>query len=138
MPTLPETRLVSVTIERPPAEVYAFASNPENLPRWASGLGRSIRQEGGEWIAEGPMGQVKIRFAPPNDLGVLDHDVTLPTGDTVHNPMRVVPNGIGSELTFTLFRRQEMSGDQLEQDAETVRKDLLTLKAILEGSEPTT
>lgn len=137
MPTLPETRHVSVTIDRPPEQVYALASNPENLPRWASGLGGSIRESGGEWIAEGPMGQVKIRFAPPNDLGVLDHDVTLPTGETVHNPMRVVPNGTGSELTFTLFRRPEMTGDEFEQDAETVRKDLLTLKAILEGSEPT-
>jgi uncharacterized protein YndB with AHSA1/START domain len=138
MPTLSKARHVSVSIERPPEDVYGFAADPENLPRWASGLGGSIRQEGGEWIAEGPMGQIRIRFAPPNDLGVLDHDVTLPTGETVHNPMRVVPNGAGSELTFTLFRRPEMTGEQFERDAETVRKDLLTLKAILEGREPTT
>ena len=135
MPTLPEARYVSVSIERPPADVYAFAADPENLPRWASGLGGSIRESGGEWIAEGPMGQIKIRFAPPNDLGVLDHDVTLPTGETVHNPMRVVPNGAGSELTFTLFRRPDMTDEQLEKDAEWVRKDLLKLKALLEGEQ---
>jgi uncharacterized protein YndB with AHSA1/START domain len=138
MPTLPEPRHVTVSIERPPEEVYAFAADPENLPRWASGLGGSIRQEGGEWIAEGPMGKIRIRFAPRNDLGVLDHDVTLPSGETVHNPLRVVTNHGGSELTFTLFRRPEMTGDEFEQDAETVREDLLTLKAILEGREPTT
>jgi hypothetical protein len=33
----------------------------------------------------------------------LDHDVTLPSGETLSNPMRVVPNGTGSEVVFTLF-----------------------------------
>ncbi len=40
------SRTLSVAIERPPGEVYGFVSNPENLPRWALGLGRSIRQPG--------------------------------------------------------------------------------------------
>jgi hypothetical protein len=29
---------VSAFIDRRPAEVYAFASDPRNLPRWAAGL----------------------------------------------------------------------------------------------------
>lgn len=133
MHTLLEARHVSVSIERPPEDVYAFASDVENLPRWASGLGGSIRKVEGEWIADGPMGAIKVRFAAPNELGVLDHDVVLPTGETVHNPMRVVPNATGSELTFTLFRRPDVTDEQLERDAEWVRKDLLALKALLEG-----
>ena len=91
-----EVRNISVSIGRAPMDVYAFAGNGENLPRWATGLGQTIRDVGGEWIADGPLGRVKIRFAAPNDLGVLDHDVVLPSGTTVHNPMRVVPNGAGS------------------------------------------
>jgi hypothetical protein len=133
MPTLLDVRHVSVSIRRPPQEVYAFASKIENLPRWASGLGGSIRRVGGLWIADGPMGPVEVRFAAPNELGVLDHDVVLPSGATVHNPMRVVPNGTGSEVTFTLFRRPEVSEEELERDAEWVEKDLRTLKELLEG-----
>jgi uncharacterized protein YndB with AHSA1/START domain len=38
---------IGVHIARPPAEVYEFASDPRNLPRWAAGLVRSeIRQDG--------------------------------------------------------------------------------------------
>lgn len=132
MQTLLEARHVSVSIQRPPQDVYAFASNIENLPRWATGLGGTIRKVGGDWIAEGPMGPVKIRFAKPNELGVLDHDVVLPSGVTIHNPMRVVPNGTGSEVTFTLIRQPDVPEERFEQDAEWVEKDLRTLKAILE------
>jgi uncharacterized protein YndB with AHSA1/START domain len=127
-------RHISVSIDRPPAEVYAFASNPENLPQWAAGLsGGSIEQVDGEWISESPMGRVRIAFAKQNEYGVLDHDVTLPSGETFHNPMRVVPNDNGSELSFTLFHRASMSDEDFERDAATVHDDLLRLKGILEA-----
>jgi len=125
-------RHVSVGIERPPADVYAFASNPENLPRWARGLSGSIAKIDGEWVAASPMGRVKVLFAEPNPFGVLDHDVVLESGERFSNPMRVVPNGDGSELTFTLFRRPGMSDAQFLADAEAVARDLETLKALLE------
>ena len=124
---------VSVTIRRPPAEVYEFASDPRNLPRWAAGLARSeVRQQGDEWVAESPMGSIKIRFAGKNPYGVLDHDVILGSGLTVHNPMRVVPHGEGSEFTFTLFRRPGMTDKEFAADKAAVEKDLKALKELLE------
>ncbi len=131
-------RHISISIDRPPAEVYAFASNPENLPRWASGLGGSIKNTGGEWVADSPMGKIKIRFAKANDLGVLDHEVILESGEKFLNPMRVVPNGKGSEVTFTLFRQPNMTDEKFEGDAQWVEKDLATLKNLLEQLLPKT
>lgn len=127
-----EARHVSVSIARSPDDVYRFASNPENLSHWASGLGRARRGAGGEWTVEGPLGEVKVRFADRNALGVLDHDVTLPSGVTVHNAFRVIPNGDGSELVFTVFRLPGQSEQEFEADARTVEKDLRVLKQILE------
>jgi len=132
MSPLFEVRHVTVSIARPPASVYAFLCKVENIPQWASGLAGSVKELNGEWVAEGPAGPATIRFARENDFGVLDHDVVLPSGDTVHNPMRVVPNGTGSEVTFTLFRRAGVSQDQFETDARWVEKDLRGLKAFLE------
>ena len=124
---------VSITIARRPAEVYEFASNPRNLPRWAAGLARSeVTRDGDDWVADAPFGKVRVRFAPPNSLGVMDHDVTLESGVTVHNPMRVLPNGEGSEFVFTLIRRPGMSDEQFAQDKAAVEKDLKTLKHLLE------
>jgi hypothetical protein len=124
---------ISIYIARPSGDVYEFASDPRNLPRWAAGLARSeITKDGDEWIADAPFGKVRVRFAPRNPFGVMDHDVTLASGVTVHNPMRVIRNGEGSEFVFTLIRRPEMSDAQLAEDKAAVENDLKTLKALLE------
>jgi uncharacterized membrane protein len=123
---------ISVSINRPADQVYEFAANPQNLPRWAAGLSGSIQNIAGDWIAESPMGLVKVRFAEPNQHGVLDHEVTLPSGATVYNPMRVFPNNEGSEVVFTLYRRPDMSDQQFAEDAQAVASDLQQLKRLLE------
>jgi hypothetical protein len=131
MTALREVRHVSVSINRAPGAVYAFAANPENLTKWATGLG-SVKHVAGEWIADSPLGHLRIRFAGENELGVLDHDVTLDSGVTTHNPMRVLPNGEGSEVVFSLFRRLDMSDAEFLNDANWVAADLAALKRLLE------
>ena len=124
MRTTYQVRHISVSINRPPDEVYIFVSNPENLPKWATGLGGSIKNVNGEWIADAPMGKVKIKFAEKNKFGILDHEVVLESGAKVNNPMRVIANGKGSEIFFTLIRQPGVSDEKFEQDAKWVEKDL--------------
>jgi hypothetical protein len=123
---------VSVSINRSAYDVYAFASNPENLPQWAAGLSGSIRNISGEWIADSPMGTIKVQFVDKNEFGILDHYVTLPSGKTVYNPMRVFPNNDGSELIFTVYQRSGVSAEMFAEDANAVIEDLKTLKTLLE------
>jgi hypothetical protein len=80
------------------------------------------------------MGKVKVRFADRNAFGVLDHDVTLESGVTIHNPMRVLSNAGGSEVVFSLFRRPGITDAEFESDASAVARDLSALKALLESS----
>jgi hypothetical protein len=126
------SRTISIGIDRPPGAVYDFAVVPENLPRWASGLGSGDRV-GDTWVSQIGVGQVEVRFAERNDLGVLDHYVTMPGGEVVYNPMRVIANGGGSEISFTLLRLPGMTDEQFETDAATVTEDLRTLKTLLEA-----
>jgi hypothetical protein len=133
MPPLQRSRTLSVSINRPPRQVYAFVRNVENLPRWASGLGRGVRKGPDGWIldtADGPLG---FTFVADNDLGVLDHVVTIGPGVDILNPMRVVANASGSEVSFTLFQLAGMTAEKFEEDAALVQRDLRALKAVLEG-----
>lgn len=120
-------------IDRSVAEVYEYTSDPANLPMWAPGLGTSVELVNGQWVAESPMGRVVLAFAPRNAYGVLDHNVTLPSGETVYNPMRVIADGPGCEVVFTLRRRPEMGDADFARDADAVSADLATLKRILEA-----
>lgn len=128
-----ESRTISIRINRPADMVYEFMSAPENLPRWASGLGKSLTKTDGEWIAETPQGPLKVRFTERNSFGVLDHYVTPELGLEIYIPMRVISNGTGSEVLFTLFRLPEISDDKFAEDAEWVKRDLNVLKNLLEA-----
>ena len=144
------TRHVSTVIRRPPEQVYAYARDPANLGAWAAGLASGRIEPGDESGAEGggadgdgdrgdtlvvdsPMGRVSVRFLPRNELGVLDHEVTLPDGTVTYNPLRVVPHPDGAEVIFTL---RGVDDDEFEQDAAMVAEDLARLRAVFEGPLP--
>jgi hypothetical protein len=126
-------RTISVDIKRPAAEAYAFLSEPDNFPKWASGLAGALRKVGDEWVAETPEGRAIVHFSERNSFGVLDHSVTLPKGGTLYVPLRVVAKEGGCELVLTLFRRPDMSDERFAADAEWVMRDLAMAKRILEG-----
>jgi hypothetical protein len=129
-----EVRHVSVSVGRPPHEVYAFAADLGNLPRWAAGLGTSYRREGDALVADGPLGTIQVRFVERNALGVLDHDVVLGDGHVVRNAVRVVPNGEGSEVTFVVLRQPGASDEEFAADCAAVERDLRTLKRLVEAA----
>jgi hypothetical protein len=78
------------------------------------------------------MGKVKIKFAKKNEFGILDHEVVLESGEKFNNPMRVIANGQGSEIFFTLIRKPKISAAKFAEDAAWVKKDLGILKGLLE------
>jgi len=64
-----------------------------------------------------------VRFVPQNTFGVLDHDVTLPSGTVVTNPLRVVAHPAGSEVIFTV-RQIELTDEEFARDIRMVEADL--------------
>ena len=135
--TLLISRTLSVSINSKPKAVYEFVLNLENLPRWAKMFCRSIKLLNGEWIAEILQEQAKVRITKRNDFGILDHYVKLlssPNVDEVFVPMRVVQNGDGSEVIFTIFELAGMAEERYAEDIRMVEQDLKNLKSIVEGS----
>lgn len=122
---------ISISINRSAEEVYQFASNPENFPIWVSFI-KSVIKQGDIWIGKTDMGDIKIKFSTPNAFGIIDHQVRLPNGETVSNPMRVVANNKGCEFIFTLFWMPNRTKEEFNEDVKAVTKDLQQLKKILE------
>lgn len=127
-----ESRHVSEVIHRAPGEVYAYAREPLNLPRWAAGLAQAeVRLDGDDLFVASPMGEVRVEFVGVNDLGILDHVVHLPDGEAVLNPLRVVAHPDGSEIIFTV-RQLGMGPEQFASDVAAVAADLAKLRELLE------
>lgn len=128
-----QSRHVSIVIARPAVEVYEYAADPANLPTWAGGLAEGeATPDGSAVVVDSPMGRVRITFAPRNPFGVLDHDVVLPSRESVYNPLRVLNHPKGAEVLFTV-RQRDLSDDEFERDIAAVAADLGRLRDLLEN-----
>ena len=127
------SRTITVGIACGAGWAYDYLRDPRNLPAWAPGLCTSIERVGDEWIAATAQGPVAVRFVERNPFGVLDHHVRVSPGVEFLNPMRVVPNGDGCELMFTLFQAPDVTDEQFEADAALVTADLHRARTILES-----
>lgn len=124
---------ISISINKPTEEVYQFVSAPENFPVWVEFIESITKEKGNTWFAKTDLGNIKIEFVPKNNFGIVDHLVTLPDGSSVNNPMRVIANGKGSELVFTLFWIPDRTEKEFNQDVKLVENDLQKVKKILES-----
>ena len=130
-----DTAHLAERIARPAGEVYAYAADPAHLAHWAPGLGSTVEQVDGQWfVGGGGTGRVRVEFAPDNSFGVLDHVVTLPTGEAFLNPLRVVPYGDGCEIVFSVRRGPGTPDEEFAGDCALVAADLARLRAIMEGA----
>ncbi|WP_104164454.1 SRPBCC family protein [Arthrobacter sp. SX1312] len=127
---------MSRIITASPEAVYDVASDIGNLPKWAAGFAQSeVVQDGRDLFVESPMGGVRIQFVERNRFGVLDHDVVLPSGTVVTNPMRVVSHPDGAEVIFTV-RQIELSDTEFARDVRMVEADLDRLAALVSNGAP--
>lgn len=132
MPAPTPAVTLSATLSTPPDEVYAFLIDPRNLPEWAAGLAKSVEERDGQWFVDSGEGEWIVEFADHNGFRVADHVVTQPDGSKQLNPMRVVPNGLGSEVLFTVFRGEVESDEQWAALQATIQADLDALGPALE------
>jgi hypothetical protein len=127
------SEVVHTSILAPPQEVIAFLSDMNNWKTWAPWV-RSVRRSSTrDWTLDTDAGQMKVHFVESNSLGVLDHEVTLASGVTVLNSMRVLTNGSGSELVMVLFQSPDASTEDFERDIQAVRDDLARIKKVAEA-----
>jgi hypothetical protein len=126
----------SVSIEAQPHKVFALVADLRNLPRWAVGFARAVRQEGGRWYVTTAHGEMPVRIDADEGRGVVDFWLSVAPGVEALAASRVVPRGAGSEYTFTQFQAPDMAADVFAQNVKAVQHELRVLKAIAEVECP--
>ena len=123
---------VHVAIEAPPASVVAFLSDMEQWKAWAPWARSAVRSGPNAWELSTDDGAMRFRFVEPNAFGVLDHDVTLTSGVTLTNSLRVTPNGTGSDLVMVLLQWPHLSAEEFDRDVQAVTDDFARIKSAVE------
>jgi len=131
-----QSRVITQRVACEWRRAYVLAADPRRLPEWASGLAKSaLVPRGDHWIVRTPeSGEARMRFAPPNDFGVLDHWVAPEGVPEVYLPFRVI--GVAPdacELQFTLLRQPHMDDAAFERDAGWIARDLQSLRSLIEA-----
>jgi hypothetical protein len=125
--------VIHLSILAPPRQVIAFLVDVHNWMTWAPWIRSVSRSSARGWIFDTDAGPMNVRFVEQNTVGVLDHEVTLPSGVSVLNSMRVLANGSGSELMMVVFQSPATSTEEFERDVQAVRDDLTRIKKLSEA-----
>jgi hypothetical protein len=96
---LSESVTRTIAIEAPPGTVLDLVGDPRNLPRWAPGFAQAVREDGDGWIVDAGSAELRRHIPVSREHGTVDY-LSAP-GATRGLFTRVVPNGDGSQLTFT-------------------------------------
>lgn len=131
-PSLQRAEVVHTSIAAPPQKLIAWLSDMNTWKSWAPWIQTVTKSSPRDWTLATDAGTMKVRFVEPNAFGVLDHEVTLESGVTVLNSLRVVPNGSGSELVMVVVHRPDMTNDEFERDVQAVTDDLARMKKTAE------
>jgi hypothetical protein len=126
----------SISIQATPRKVEEFLANPQNLPRWAVGFAKSIRREDGKWLVTTGAGDMGIRIEADSGTGAIDYFMSPTPGVEMVARSRVVPNGSGTEYSFTQFQAPDMPDEVFEKNVRAVEHELTVLRALLEVECP--
>ena len=126
----------TMSIEAEPDRVFQFLADPTQLPRWAVGFAKAVRQEGVRWVVTTGTGEVAMRVRAEPESGVVDFVMTLAPGVEVVASSRVLARGSGAEYVFTQMQPPGMSDEAFARSAAAVAHELTVLKALLEVDCP--
>jgi hypothetical protein len=136
------THTLTVTIDAPLAQVAADLADPATHPEWATEFysGPVRPAEGGEFTAPVPMmgGEVRHRIDADISRGILDLYFAppgAPYGPPI--PVRLVPNGDGTDVLWTLARFPGVSDQAWQQGLAAMARELQALKRRHEPQAPT-
>lgn len=134
-----EEQMRSETLTLPlavaPDRAFAYLSDIENLPNWATEFCRELKRVDGKHVVVSPQGELAIAYRSDAKTRVIDMlagppDAPVEALDQFGVfPVRVVPLPGGSSVVlFTLFQAPGLSDEQFEGQVASLRRELGNLE----------
>jgi RNA recognition motif-containing protein len=110
--------------------LFVWIADPENLAKWHTSFCRSLRKENGSLIADSPRGPVPVRFIRDDRSLVLDLLTEVTEGIELTNAIRILSNGEGSEMVWTLVKPEGISDSVFHEQLRWAGSALQNLRKV--------
>jgi len=124
-----ETR--SISIAAPPENVLRLLGEPRMLPEWAPAFAEAVEPADPDWLINPGPGEFRIRARVSAEYGTVDLLDPRDLRRGAH--MRVLSNGDGSELLFTLVFPASVDKQSIGQQMATVEAELRAVRDLCGG-----
>jgi len=121
---------VTTVLPAPKEEVFAYMSEIENLPDWATEFARELRRDDDGYTVVNNLGEFRFEIRADRETGVIDM-LSGPSRDEMAVfPTRVValPDG-RTAYTFTMFQAPGMPDELFESQHESLKREFTNIEA---------
>jgi len=123
-------RTVTAVLDTPREEVFAFLSNVDNLPTWATDFAQELKYEDGHAKVVNGLGEFYVRIDADAKTGVIDMYAGPSEAELALFPTRVVALGDSkSAYSFTMFKAPGMPDELFESQYESLRREFDNIRA---------
>lgn len=113
------SQTVTAVLDAPRDEVFAFLSDVDNLPLWATEFARELRHDGEHTVVVNGLGEFVFSIDADEETGVIDM-----YADGALFPTRVVPlDADRSAYTFTMFKAPGMPDELFESQHRSLLRE---------------
>ena len=123
-------RTVTAVLDTPREEVFAFLSNVDNLPKWATDFAQELKYEDGQAKVVNGLGEFYVRIDADAKTGVIDMYAGPSEAELALFHTRVVALGDSkSAYSFTMFKAPGMPDELFESQYESLRREFDNIRA---------
>jgi hypothetical protein len=131
------SRTVTTVLPASREEVFAYMSDVEKLPEWATEFARELKREGGRYKVVNNLGEYFFEIDADPDTGVIDMYSGPDPDRMALFPTRVVglPDG-NTAYTFTMFQGPDMPDELFASQSESLQREFRNIEAAFSPESP--
>ena len=121
---------VTTVIPAPQTAVFAYMSNIEKLPEWATEFARELKHDGEDYKVVNGLGEFYFEIKADSHTGVIDMFAGPSKDQMAIFPTRVValPDG-STAFSFTMFQGPDMPDELFESQHESLKREFTNIQA---------
>jgi hypothetical protein len=121
---------VTAILPAPQREVFAYMSDIENLPRWATEFARELKLEDGDYKVVNNLGEFYFQIHADERTGVIDMLAGPSKDELAVFPTRAVglPDG-STAYSFTMFQTPGMPDELFESQFQSLQREFENIRA---------